>query len=202
MVGGVRSCLSPEDPCFGLQLNIPPGALQLLAIALVLVSPITKFALTLEPCGQGADNAIQRLLPGGAKASPTLLQKRITRTCLAGSTLVMAAKVPLFGIFMSILGAFLTLSVSVLFPVAVNLKMHGQEMDNGEKALNYSTFGLGFVTAVMGTTLAVQSLFDALSPGDSMFESFVVDAQQGAQILDASHGAFKVLVCGSVCQAL
>eukprot|EP00892_Ulva_mutabilis_P006602 jgi/Ulvmu1/4313/UM002_0034.1 len=184
-------------------LNIPPGALQLVAIAMVLVSPITKYALTLEPCGQGADTAIQQVLSGSPGARPSLLQKRLTRTFLAGSTLVMAAKVPLFGIFMSILGAFLTLSVSVLFPVAVNLKLHGDELSETEKMVNYGTFVLGFVTAVMGTSLAVQSLIAATTTaGELPFEALVSDAQQGAQILDASHGALKVLVCGSVCQAI
>lgn len=198
-IGAVGLITLPEHVCV-VQLNIPPGALQLISIGLVLISPITKYALTLEPCAQGADGAIQRWLPGGH--CPSLLQKRMTRTCLAGSTLVMAAKVPLFGIFMSILGSFLTLSVSVLFPVAVNLKLHSQEMDYRERILNYGTFGLGFVTAVMGTTLAVKSLFSVQPSVERTFESFVVDAQQGVQILDASQGAFKTLVCGSLCHML
>lgn len=185
-----------EHSC-AVQLNIPSGALQFISIGLVLISPITKYALTLEPCAQGADSAVQRWLQGGDR--PSLLQKRLTRTCLAGCTLVMAAKVPLFGIFMSILGSFLTLSVSVLFPVAVNLKLHGQEMDYRERVVNYGTFGLGFVTAVMGTTLAAKSLFTVQPSFERTFESFVVDAQQGVQILDASQGAFKTLVCGSLC---
>lgn len=185
-----------------MQLNLPPGALQLISIGLVLISPITKYALTLEPCAQGADSAMQRLLPGSRGVRPSLLQKRVTRTCLAGSTLVMAAKVPMFGIFMSILGSFLTLSVSVLFPVAVNLKLHSQEMDDREKALNYGTFALGFVTAVMGTSLAVQSLMESPPSVDATFEALVADAQQGVQLLDASQGAFKTMVCGSLCHML
>lgn len=186
-----------------MQLNIPPGALQLVGIGLVLVSPITKYALTLEPCAQGADNAIQQIMPGHSEGSiPSLLQKRITRTCLAGSTLVLAAKVPMFGVFMSILGSFLTLSVSVLFPVAADLKLHGQEMNDSQKALNYATFGLGLVTAIMGTTLAVQALMSSQSPVEGSIEMLVVEAHQGVQILDASQGAFQTLVCSSLCHLI
>ena len=36
-------------------LNLRSGPLQLAATALILVSPFTKFALTLEPVAQGVD---------------------------------------------------------------------------------------------------------------------------------------------------
>ena len=38
-----------------MTLNLRSGPLQLAATALILVSPFTKFALTLEPVAQGVD---------------------------------------------------------------------------------------------------------------------------------------------------
>jgi solute carrier family 32 (vesicular inhibitory amino acid transporter) len=152
----------------------------------VLISPFAKFALTLEPVAQGVDNAAQNAgLP-----APNGLQRRLTRTGLAASTLVLASKVPFFGIFMSILGSFLTLTVSVLFPCAANLKMFWHEMSQQEKALNFGILGIGAVATVAGTASALQSL---AAPS----------ALNGAGMILAQHqdSVFKVLVCNSVCMA-
>lgn len=169
-----------------VQLNMPSGYLQMIAFALVLISPFTKFALTLEPVAQGVDNFTRKLcLP-----APQLLQKRVVRTGLAASTLVLAAKIPFFGIFMAILGSFLTMTVSVLFPCCANLKLHWDEMEDKERAVNFGILGVGLTATVAGTGAAVQSLV-----GPEVVDSALSFAHN-------QDAVFKVLVCGAVCDAI
>lgn len=42
-------------------MNLHAGPLQLAATSLILVSPFTKFALTLEPVARGAEQFLQRV---------------------------------------------------------------------------------------------------------------------------------------------
>lgn len=44
-------------------MNLHAGPLQLLATSLILISPFTKFALTLEPVARGAEQFLQRVSP-------------------------------------------------------------------------------------------------------------------------------------------
>lgn len=155
------------------------------AFALVLISPFAKFALTLEPVAQGVDNFTNKL----SLEAPQLLQKRVVRTGLAGFALVLAAEVPFFGIFMAILGSFLTMTVSVLFPCCANLKMHWNEMEEREKAVNFAILGVGMTVTVTGTAAAIHSL---VGPDVGVDLSFLV----------RNEAVFKVLTCGSVCSAV
>lgn len=173
-----------------VQLNLPSGYLQIAAFALVLISPFAKFALTLEPVAQGVDNISTNKLN---LPVPELLQKRVVRTGLATSTLVLAAKVPFFGIFMAILGSFLTMTVSVLFPCCANLKMHWNEMSESDRALNFGILSVGMVATVAGTAAAIQSLV-----GNDGANGAMNTAMSFAQ----NEAVFKVLVCGSVCNAV
>ena len=54
---------------------------------------------------------------------------------------------------MSLVGAVLTLSVSLIFPTACYLKMFGDELDAKEKWLNYAIVGLGFLCVGSGNVL-------------------------------------------------
>lgn len=42
-------------------MNLRAGPLQLAATALILVSPFTKFALTLEPVARGVEEFVQKV---------------------------------------------------------------------------------------------------------------------------------------------
>jgi solute carrier family 32 (vesicular inhibitory amino acid transporter) len=169
-----------------VQLNLPAGALSVVATLLVLVSPFAKFALTLEPVAQGADRSL-----GITPRTPFApLAMRAVRTGLAGGALVLAAKVPFFGAFMAILGSFLTLTVSVIFPCMAHLKLGGQELSARERGIDAGIIGVGIFATVAGTTTSVQSL--------------LANPAQAAGFADMMphlmpDGPLHKLMCSSVC---
>lgn len=138
-------------------MNIPTGALSILSTSLILVSPITKFALTLEPVARGIESHLGIDMNG---SDSTLA--RVNRTGLGLGALFLATQVPYFGQVMSILGSFLTISVSILFPSMCYLKLYGEELEQHEKYTNYLVLALGGICAVSGTWTAVEQLLAQL----------------------------------------
>ena len=92
-----------------------------------------------------------------------LLPARLARTGLGLFALGLAVKLPFFGVAMSLVGAMLTLSVSLIFPTACYLKMFGDELDAKEKWLNYAIVGIGFLCVGSGTYSAIAALIDTSS---------------------------------------
>ena len=128
-----------------------------MAISLILVSPITKFALTLEPVAQGVDQAL-RVSKQGSRG----LVARAHRTGLALVALMLATKVPYFAYVMAIIGSFLTLTVSVVFPSLCYLKLYNKSISSREVFLNYMVIGSGVVCACMGSYVALEDLLHVL----------------------------------------
>lgn len=174
--------------------------MQIVSTLLVLVSPFAKFALTLEPVAQGVDNSFG-IDPEKGRAAAGL-QKRGVRTGLSVFSLVLASKVPFFGVFMSILGSFLTITVSVLFPCLAHLKLNWSSLTFRQKALDYGILAVGSFATVMGTLTAVQSLPGQLH-STTEFDLTTISQNVGmpaAQAASAaSGGLFKTLVCKSLC---
>lgn len=139
-------------------LNLPPGALNILATSLILVSPLTKFALTLEPVARGVEDML-----GISMHGPDRNIARLNRTGLGLGALFLATQVPYFGQVMSIVGSFLTITVSVLFPALCYLKLYHDDLDTNEKNLNYFVLVLGGFCAVTGTWTAVDQLVKQIS---------------------------------------
>lgn len=126
-------------------------------MCLILVSPFTKFALTLEPVAQGVDKALKV-----NKQGSTGLIARAHRTGLGLVALMLATRVPYFGYVMAIIGSFLTLTVSVIFPSMCYLKLYDEELSDKEKMANYVVVAIGIACAVSGTYVAGDDLFKAL----------------------------------------
>jgi len=143
-------------------LNLPKGALSTVATCLILVSPLTKFALTLDPVARGLERRLG-LDINGAGLDPLLA--RVSRTTLGVGTLVGAASLPFFGIMMSLLGSFLTLVVSVIFPSLCYLKLFDGKMSDNERYLNYFVVALGVFCACSGTWTAIDGIMSGKAGG-------------------------------------
>ena len=121
------------------------------------INPFAKFALTLDPVAKGVDSKLGfRVRDSKSDA----LVSRLLRTALGVLTLGAAIKLPFFGVGMSLVGAALTLSVSVTFPSMCYLRMFGDELSRGERWLNYAILGIGFTCAASGTAAAFQSALE------------------------------------------
>ncbi|QCD86739.1 solute carrier family 32 [Vigna unguiculata] len=102
-----------------ITLNLPLDKVSSkLAIYTTLVNPISKFALMATPI----TNALKDLLPKTYKNRVTSI---LLSTVLVMSTTVVALTVPFFGSLMSLVGAFLSVTASILLPCLCYLKISG-----------------------------------------------------------------------------
>ena len=147
-------CLFGDDVADQVTLSLPPGQLATVAFALTTVNPLAKFALTLDPVAKGVDEKLN--LDVIAKAGDALTS-RAFRTLLGIGSLGLAVKLPFFGVGMSLLGAVLTLTVSVVFPSACYLKMFDRDLSSSERALNYGIILMGVACILTGTAAAIDS---------------------------------------------
>lgn len=86
------------------------------------------------------------------------LKARVLRTALGLSTLGMAAALPFFAALMALIGSFLTLVVSVIFPSLSYLAIYDDQISDSERALNYGVVVLGVFCAAAGTWTAFQEI--------------------------------------------
>ncbi|MED6119195.1 hypothetical protein PIB30_009594 [Stylosanthes scabra] len=101
-------------------LNLPIDKLSSrVAIYTTLVNPISKYALMTTPITNGLKN----LLPRRYKNRFT---KTLVSTLMVVSTVIIAITVPLFGELMSLVGAFLSVTASILLPCSCYLKISGK----------------------------------------------------------------------------
>ncbi|XP_024625330.1 amino acid transporter AVT1I isoform X1 [Medicago truncatula] len=106
-----------------ITLNLPLNKISSrIAIYTTLVNPISKFALMATPI----TNALKDLLPR------TYKNNRVTNmfvsTVLVISTVIVALVVPFFGSLMSLVGAFLSVTASILLPCLCYLRISGSYM--------------------------------------------------------------------------
>ena len=74
--------------------------------------------------------------------------------------LLTAAKVPFFAVFMSLIGSFLTLTVSVIFPSACYLRIFEDELTDNERVANWAIMLLGGFCVVAGSASAINAALD------------------------------------------
>ena len=157
VIGGAGYALYGDAVRDEVTLNLPNGTLSTLALALITINPLSKFALTMDPVARGLEAAAGvdiRDAEGGDGA----LVARVIRTGLGMGSLLIAAKVPFFAVVMSLIGSFLTLTVSVVFPSACYLKMFGGRMSDAERVGNVGVIFLGVFCAVAGSAEAVAQI--------------------------------------------
>ncbi|CAN6484712.1 unnamed protein product [Victoria cruziana] len=97
-------------------LNLPVEKLSSkIAIFITLVNPFTKYALIVTPIAAAIeDNLVSK---------GTTITSLLSRTMLVASTVLVALVVPSFGDMMALIGSFLSISLSVLFPCICYLKI-------------------------------------------------------------------------------
>ena len=140
-------------------LNLPAGAASTAALGLIAVNPFSKFALTMDPVARGLERILTEK-DGDLEdnASRSLLKARALRTALGLGALATAAKVPFFAVVMSLIGSFLTLTVSVIFPAACHLKVFEDELTARERRTDWAVMILGGFCVVAGSASAVADL--------------------------------------------
>ncbi|KAK6928185.1 Amino acid transporter, transmembrane domain [Dillenia turbinata] len=140
-----------------ITLNLPTEKVSSkVAIYTTLVNPVSKYALMFTPIVNAAENWFHC----HQKNRPFSL---LIRTCLVFSTVFVALAIPFFGYLMSLVGAFLSVTASILLPCLCYVKISGA----------YRTFGLeliiigviillGVLLAVIGTYTSVVQIIEHL----------------------------------------
>ncbi|XP_050230002.1 amino acid transporter AVT1I-like isoform X2 [Mercurialis annua] len=127
-------------------LNLPTGKLSSrIAIYTTLVNPIAKYALMVTPIV----NATKNWFPWSCNKKPFNL---LMSTSLLISTVIVALAVPFFGYLMSLVGAFLSITASIILPCLCYLKISGNLRRFGcEVVVIWGMILLGVMVVIFGT---------------------------------------------------
>ena len=135
-----------------ITLNLPIEKLSSkIAIYTTLVNPISKYALMVTPIV----NATENWFPYHQKKRPYNL---LVRTTLVFSTIIIAITIPFFGSLMSLVGAFLSVTASILLPCFCYLKISGIYREFGVELVIIIGIGLmGISAGVMGIHIYIRN---------------------------------------------
>lgn len=126
------------------------------AIYTALINPIAKYALMLRPI---VDAIEDRFLSCSKKRFHSLF----LRTILLSSSVFVALTVPFFGDLMSLVGAFLSVTASILLPCLCYLTISGAHRRLGfELVFIYFTVFMGVIMFVVGTYTSLVQIFQKL----------------------------------------
>lgn len=126
------------------------GLLAQLCACVILVNPIAKFALTMEPVAAAAQGAV----PGGREG----LMRVVVRSAVAVAILMAARSLPFLAYVMALVGSFMTISVSVTFPPICHQVLCGATNGPARTAWNGFVAVLGLCLTILGTTASMKSL--------------------------------------------
>ncbi|XP_065851976.1 amino acid transporter AVT1D-like isoform X2 [Euphorbia lathyris] len=119
-----------------------------------VVSPMTKYALTITPVAL----SLEELVPSCRLGSYSLLF--IIRTVLVISTLIVALTFPFFGFVMAFAGSSLAMLVAIIFPCACYLSIHRERLSKLQIGACTFTISVGVMTACVGTYSSVAKMAD------------------------------------------
>ncbi|KAI3699724.1 hypothetical protein L2E82_44195 [Cichorium intybus] len=133
-----------------ITLNLPTDKLSSrIAICTTLVNPIAKYALMVTPIVETLE---ERFLSFYNTRKFSIL----IRTTLVISTVIVALSLPFFGYLMSLVGAFLSVTASIILPCLCYLKISGSYRRFGFESASIGLIVLiGIVVAVVGTYTAL-----------------------------------------------
>ncbi|CAA7031331.1 unnamed protein product [Microthlaspi erraticum] len=124
------------------------------AICTTLVNPIAKFALMVTPIIDAMRSRFSRFLPNKRTSGLFL------GTTLVASNVIVALLLPFFGDLMSLVGAFLSATASVILPCLCYLKISGKYRRLGfETLVLIGIILIGIVVVITGTYKAVKDIF-------------------------------------------
>ncbi|MFS8017224.1 putative amino acid transporter, transmembrane domain-containing protein [Helianthus anomalus] len=136
-----------------ITLNLPTDKISSrVAICTTLVNPIAKYALMVTPIVHTIEETFLSFYN-------TRKFSLLIRTALVISTVVVALALPLFGYLMSLVGAFLSVTASVILPSLCYLKISGTYRRFGlELVLIGFIVFIGFVAAIVGTYTSLEDI--------------------------------------------
>lgn len=138
-------------------LNLPLNKVSSrIAIYTTLVNPISKYALMTTPI----TNALKDLVPSKYKNRGINI---LVSTVMVISTVIVALTVPLFGYLMSLVGAFLSVTASIILPCSCYLKISGTYRKLGCETVTIVAIILAAIAiAISGTYTSLMQIVNHL----------------------------------------
>ncbi|KAL2528746.1 Transmembrane amino acid transporter family protein [Forsythia ovata] len=138
-------------------LNLPTNKISSrVAIFTTLVNPIAKYALMVTPIVRAAENRFQSFHNRG-------LLSILLRSTLVISSIIVAIAIPFFGYLMSLVGAFLSVTASIILPCLCYLKISGIHQRFGiELIFIVGIVLIGIVIMVVGTYTSLKEIIGHL----------------------------------------
>ncbi|XP_031274395.1 amino acid transporter AVT1I-like isoform X3 [Pistacia vera] len=133
-------------------LNLPLRKIGTkVAIYTTLINPLTKYAIIITPIATALEDTS---LLRGSRALSILI-----RTVLVISTVIVALTVPFFGYVMAFIGAFLSVTVSILLPCLCYLRINkGAQRFGMQLIVIVGILVIGSVVGVVGTYTSVKQI--------------------------------------------
>lgn len=133
-----------------ITLNLPVDNLSSkVAIYTALLNPIAKYALMLKPIVDSIESKFGK--------------RMFTRVLVLGSSVLVAVTVPFFGYLMSLVGAFLSVTASILLPCLCYLKICGDRRKMGcEFMVIVLTVVMGIIVFIVGTYTSLMQIVESL----------------------------------------
>ncbi|XP_075659917.1 amino acid transporter AVT1I-like isoform X2 [Castanea sativa] len=137
-------------------LNLPIRKINTkIAIYTTLVNPLAKYAVIITPIA----DAIEYKFPSGNSRLISIL----IRTAIVISTVVVALTVPFFGYVMAFVGAFLSVTASMLLPCLCYLKINETARSFGlELIIIVGILVIGSFVGVVGTYTSLKQIVNHL----------------------------------------
>lgn len=137
-------------------LNLPIKKISTkIAIYTTLINPFTKYAVIVTPIANAIEDT---LLFHKSKAIFILI-----RTTIVVSTVLVALFIPFFGYIMAFIGAFLSVTVSLLLPCLCYLKINKAAQRFGlEFTIIVGILFIGTFIGVLGTYISVRQIVNQL----------------------------------------
>nr|GEU54543.1 amino acid transporter AVT1C-like [Tanacetum cinerariifolium] len=121
-----------------------------------LTSILITYALTISPVAK----SLEELIPSNCQKSH--IYSILIRTALVISTLLVALSVPFFGLVMSLIGSFLTMLVSFIFPCACFLRIVRGNVTSFQGWLCILIIAIGIVSLSIGTYTSLSEIVQQL----------------------------------------
>lgn len=140
-----------------ITLNLPTNKISSkVAIYTTLINPIAKYGLMIKP----VENTIENQLPIHYNSRGCRL---LIRTALVITTVIVALAIPLFGYLMSLVGAFLSVTASIVLPCLCFLKISAIYQRVGfELVVIVGIVIIGITIMVVGTYTSVLQIISNL----------------------------------------
>ncbi|KAK6931233.1 Amino acid transporter, transmembrane domain, partial [Dillenia turbinata] len=141
-----------EDLKSQVTLNLPLKLLSSkVAIYTTLINPLTKYAIIVTPISAAIEDT--------ALLKNSRVVSYLVSTALVISTVVVALCIPFFGYVMAFIGAFLSVTVSIIFPCLCYLKLNkGVKKFGLEFMVIIGIMLVGGGVAVVGTFTSVKQI--------------------------------------------